>query len=125
MFPTGNLVDDLVVVPGVGTPKATMINAGIPTVFVNAKDIGYTGTELQEAINGDAKGVAMFETIRAHGALRMGLIKSFDEAATRSTRRRWRSSRRQSATRRPAVATGQRSDIDFCVHCRWANCTTP
>jgi len=82
MFPTGNLVDDLVV-PGVGTLKATMINAGIPTVFVNAKDIGYTGTELQEAINGDAKALAMFETIRAHGALRMGLIKSLDEAATR------------------------------------------
>lgn len=82
MFPTGNLVDDLVV-PGVGTLKATMINAGIPTVFVNAKDIGYTGTELQDAINSDAKALAMFETIRAHGALRMGLIKSLDEAATR------------------------------------------
>ncbi|MBL8310899.1 MAG: 2-methylaconitate cis-trans isomerase PrpF [Burkholderiales bacterium] len=82
MFPTGNLVDDLVV-PGVGTLKATMINAGIPTVFVNARDINYTGTELQDAINGDAKALAMFETIRAHGALRMGLIKSLDDAATR------------------------------------------
>lgn len=82
MFPTGNLVDDLVV-PGVGTLKATMINAGIPTVFVNASAIGYTGTELQEAINSDAKALAMFETIRAHGALRMGLIKDLSEAATR------------------------------------------
>ena len=82
MFPTGHLVDDLEV-PGVGTLKATMINAGIPTVFVNADAIGYTGTELQEAINGDAKALAMFETIRAHGALRMGLIKSLDEAAQR------------------------------------------
>ena len=82
MFPTGNLVDDLVVA-GVGTLKATMINAGIPTVFVNAKDIGYTGTELQDAINGDNKALTMFETIRAHGAMRMGLIKSLDEAATR------------------------------------------
>lgn len=82
MFPTGNLVDDLVV-PGVGTLKATLINAGIPTVFVNAADIGYTGTELQDDINGDPKALAMFETIRAHGALRMGLIKSLDEAATR------------------------------------------
>jgi 2-methylaconitate isomerase len=76
------LVDDLVV-PGVGTLKATMINAGIPTVFVNASAIGYTGTELQEAINSDAKALAMFETIRAHGALRMGLIKDLSEAATR------------------------------------------
>lgn len=82
MFPTGQLVDDLDV-PGVGMLKATMINAGIPTVFVNADAIGYTGTELQEAINGDAKALAMFETIRAHGALRMGLIKSLDEAASR------------------------------------------
>ncbi len=82
MFPTGHLIDDLEV-PGVGTLKATMINAGIPTVFVDADAIGYTGTELQEAINGDAKALAMFETIRAHGALRMGLIKSLDEAAQR------------------------------------------
>ena len=82
MFPTGNLVDDLEV-PGVGTLKATMINAGIPTVFVNAEAIGYTGTELQDAINGDSKALAMFETIRAHGALRMGLIKNLDEASSR------------------------------------------
>ncbi len=82
MFPTGNLVDDLEV-PGVGTFKATMINAGIPTVFVNAADIGYTGTELQDAINGDAAALARFETIRTYGALRMGLIKDPSEAAKR------------------------------------------
>ena len=82
MFPTGNLVDDLEV-PGVGTFKATLINAGIPTIFVNAEDIGYTGTELQGAINGDPKALAMFETIRAYGALRMGLIQDLDEAAKR------------------------------------------
>ncbi|MCQ6260039.1 2-methylaconitate cis-trans isomerase PrpF [Pseudomonas sp. Q11] len=82
MFPTGNLVDDLEV-PGVGTFKATLINAGIPTIFINARDVGYTGTELQGAINGDPKALAMFETIRAHGALRMGLIQHLDEAAQR------------------------------------------
>ncbi|MEW6762977.1 MAG: 2-methylaconitate cis-trans isomerase PrpF [Pseudomonadota bacterium] len=82
MFPTGNLVDELEV-PGVGTLQATMINAGIPTIFVNAEAIGYTGTELQEAINGDPRALAMFETIRAHGAVRMGLIKSIEEAAKR------------------------------------------
>jgi hypothetical protein len=82
MFPTGNLVDDLDV-PGVGVLKATMINAGIPTIFVNADAIGYAGTELQEAINGDAKALAMFETIRARGALKMGLIQSLEEAAKR------------------------------------------
>lgn len=82
MFPTGNLVDDLEV-PGVGTFKATMINAGIPTIFINAEDIGYTGTELQGAINSDPKALAMFETIRAYGALRMGLIKDLDDAAKR------------------------------------------
>ncbi len=82
MFPTGNLVDDLEV-PGLGTFRATMINAGIPTIFVDAGSIGYTGTELQDAINNDAKALAMFETLRAHGALRMGLIRSLDEAARR------------------------------------------
>jgi 2-methylaconitate isomerase len=82
MFPTGNLIDDLEV-PGIGTLKVTMINAGIPTIFVNAEDIGYTGTELQDAINGDAKALAMFETIRAYGAQRMGLIKDVEEAAKR------------------------------------------
>ena len=82
MFPTGQVVDDLVV-PGVGTFRATLINAGIPTIFLDAADIGYTGTELQEAINGDARALAMFETIRAHGALKMGLIQHIGEAARR------------------------------------------
>ncbi|MDQ0607719.1 putative AcnD-accessory protein PrpF [Variovorax sp. W1I1] len=82
MFPTGKVVDDLEV-PGVGTLKVTLINAGIPTIFVNAANIGYTGTELQDAINGDAKALAMFETIRAHGAVKMGLIKNIAEAAKR------------------------------------------
>jgi 2-methylaconitate isomerase len=82
MFPTGHLVDDLEV-PGVGTLRATMINAGIPTIFVNAEAIGYTGTELQDAINGDPAALAKFEAIRAHGAVRMGLIKHIDEAAGR------------------------------------------
>ncbi|GHD70289.1 2-methylaconitate cis-trans isomerase PrpF [Vogesella fluminis] len=82
MFPTGQLVDDLDV-PGIGTLKATMIAAGIPTVFVNAADIGYTGTELREAINSDPAALARFEAIRVAGALRMGLIKTPEEAATR------------------------------------------
>jgi probable AcnD-accessory protein PrpF len=82
MFPTGNVVDDLEV-PGIGVLKATMINAGIPTIFLNAEQIGHTGTELQDAINSDPKILARFETIRAHGAVRMGLIKHIDEAAKR------------------------------------------
>ena len=82
IFPTGSVVDDLEV-PGVGVLKATLINAGIPTVFVNAEALGYTGCELQDAINGDAKALAMFETIRAHAAVRMGLIQRVEEAASR------------------------------------------
>ena len=82
MFPTGNLVDDLDV-PGLGTLKVTMINAGIPTIFLNAADVGYTGAELQEAINGDPRALVLFETIRATGAVRMGLITHADEAAGR------------------------------------------
>ncbi|TXH66763.1 MAG: 2-methylaconitate cis-trans isomerase PrpF [Thiothrix sp.] len=82
LFPTGNLVDQLEV-PGVGSFPATMITAGIPTVFVNAEDIGYTGTELREAINTDPAALARLEKIRVAGALRMGLIKTPEEAATR------------------------------------------
>ena len=82
MFPTGNVVDELDV-PGIGVLKATMINAGIPTIFLNAEQIGHTGTELQDAINSDPKILARFEAIRAHGAVRMGLIKHIDEAAKR------------------------------------------
>lgn len=82
MFPTGNLVDQLEV-PGIGTFAATMINAGIPTIFVNAADIGYVGTELQEAINGDPAALARFETIRAYGALKMGLITDVEQAKSR------------------------------------------
>ncbi|MCK8125763.1 2-methylaconitate cis-trans isomerase PrpF [Pseudoalteromonas sp. S1610] len=82
LFPTGNVVDDLEV-PGVGTLKATMINAGIPTIFVNAADIGYTGTELQDDINSDNAALTMLESIRAHGAVKMGLINNINEAQAR------------------------------------------
>ncbi|WP_064663090.1 2-methylaconitate cis-trans isomerase PrpF [Pseudoalteromonas sp. MQS005] len=82
LFPTGNVVDDLEV-PGVGTLKATMINAGIPTIFVNASDIGYSGTELQDDINADEAALTKLETIRAYGAIKMGLISTINEAQAR------------------------------------------
>lgn len=82
MFPTGNLIDDLEV-PGIGKLKATMINAGIPTIFLNAEEIGYDGTELQEVINGSPEALERFETIRAYGAVKMGLIDDVAEAANR------------------------------------------
>jgi len=82
MFPTGNLIDRLEV-PGVGEFQATFINSGIPTIFLNAEDIGYEGTELREAINNDAKALERFETIRAYGALKMGLISDLNEAQSR------------------------------------------
>lgn len=82
MFPTGNLVDDLEV-PGIGTLKATLINAGIPTIFLNGSEVGYTGCELQDDINGSAEALALFETIRAHGAIKMGLIERAEEAQAR------------------------------------------
>lgn len=82
MFPTGNLVDRLTV-PGIGSFDATLINAGIPTVFIRAEDLGYQGTELQDDINNDSAALAKFETIRAYGALKMGLITQLEEAASR------------------------------------------
>jgi len=82
MFPTGSLLDELDI-PAIGIIQATMINAGIPTIFVNAEAIGYHGTELQDVINNDAAALAMFENIRAAGALKMGLIKTLADAKTR------------------------------------------
>jgi hypothetical protein len=86
MFPTGNLVDTLELprdVAASGSLQATLINAGIPTIFLNAADLGYSGCELQEAINADPAALARFEKIRAHGALRMGLIDDLAQAADR------------------------------------------
>ena len=82
MFPTGNLVDTLEV-PEIGSFQATLINAGIPTIFLNAADLGYEGTELQDHINNDEQALQRFETIRAHGALKMGLIQQLEQAAQR------------------------------------------
>ncbi|AEP31252.1 2-methylaconitate cis-trans isomerase PrpF [Brumicola nitratireducens] len=82
IFPSGNVVDQLEV-PGIGSFKVTMINAGIPTLFLNADELGYAGTELQDAINNDDAALAKFETIRAYGAVKMGLIAHIDEAAAR------------------------------------------
>ena len=82
MFPTGNLVDTLDV-PGVGSLNATLINAGIPTIFLNAAELGFTGRELQDDINGSGEILTRFETIRAHGAIKMGLIMEIAEAESR------------------------------------------
>ncbi len=82
MFPTGRVVDVLDV-PGIGRFNATFINAGIPTIFINAAELGYLGTELQDAINSDAAALTRFETIRAYGAVQMGLISDISEAAAR------------------------------------------
>jgi probable AcnD-accessory protein PrpF len=82
LFPTGNVVDDLEV-PGIGTFKTTMINSGIPTIFLEADALGYTGTELQDAVNNDTAALKKLETIRAYGALKMGLISNLEEAKAR------------------------------------------
>lgn len=82
MFPTGNVIDELNV-PSVGSFEATMINAGIPTIFIDAHALGYTGSELQQDINNDEAALQRFETIRAYGALKMGLIESIEEAKSR------------------------------------------
>ena len=86
MFPTGNLIDELDVPDALvagGRLKATLINAGIPTIFVNAADLGYSGTELQGAVNDDPAALKRLEALRAIGAVRMGLIGSVQEAARR------------------------------------------
>ncbi|TKB45878.1 2-methylaconitate cis-trans isomerase PrpF [Thalassotalea mangrovi] len=82
LFPTGNVSDSLEV-PDIGEFDATFINAGIPTIFIPAAQLGFTGTELQDDINNDEALLARLETIRAHGALKMGLITDLEEAKVR------------------------------------------
>ncbi|MGB2330379.1 MAG: 2-methylaconitate cis-trans isomerase PrpF [Pseudomonadales bacterium] len=82
MFPTGNVVDALDV-PGLGTFNVTLINAGIPTIFINAADLGFSGSELQDDINSDSAILARFETLRTYGAIKMGLMIDPNEAAGR------------------------------------------
>ena len=114
MFPSGNLIDSLEV-PGIGTFPVTMINAGIPTLFFNAEDLGYTGIELQEAINSDAAVLERFETIRAHGAVKMGLIKDIEEAKVRQhTPKIAFAAPAQAYTASSGKAIAE-SDIDVCV----------
>ncbi len=125
MFPTGQLVDQLDV-PGIGTFAATMINAGIPTIFVNAAELGYHGTELQDVINGDAKALDKFETIRAYGAVKMGLISELSEA---KSRQHTPENCFCGATSSISVVQWQshqptRYRFIRCGHCRWANCIT-
>jgi probable AcnD-accessory protein PrpF len=114
MFPTGNLVDDLDV-PGVGSLKATLINAGIPTIFVNADELSYQGTELQDAINNDEKALAMFESIRAYGALKMGLIKDVSEAQGRQHTPKIAFLAKPAAYTSSSGKKISTSDIDLCV----------
>jgi probable AcnD-accessory protein PrpF len=82
IFPTGHLIDELAI-PNIGIIKATLINAGIPTIFINARDLGYDGIELQDDINSDSKALAMFEVIRVHGAVAMGLVDTIGQASER------------------------------------------
>jgi 2-methylaconitate cis-trans-isomerase PrpF len=125
IFPTGNLVDTLEV-PGVGALEVTMINAGIPTIFVNAADIGYTGTELQGEINGDAAALATFEAIRAHGALRMGLIRDLARRASRQHTPKVAFVAPPADYTLPAAAgaSARATSTCSCAPCRWASCTT-
>ncbi|MDR6427936.1 putative AcnD-accessory protein PrpF [Variovorax paradoxus] len=79
MFPTGNMIDKLDV-PGVGVVEATLINAGNPTIFVDAVTLGLSGSELQPRVNTDAELLAKAEAIRANATVAMGLAATAAEA---------------------------------------------
>lgn len=114
MFPTGNLVDDLEV-PGIGTLRATLINAGIPTIFIDASAIGYTGCESQDDINNHPQKLALFEAIRAHGAIRMGLIESLEQAQARQHTPKIAFVARPAAYTASSGKTVQACDVDLLV----------
>jgi probable AcnD-accessory protein PrpF len=80
-FPTGNHID-LLDVPGVGRIEATLMNAGNPTVFIDAASLGLKGTELQGDVNGDKALLAWAEAVRAQGAVAIGVVATPEEATT-------------------------------------------
>lgn len=111
--------------PGVGVFPATLINAGIPTIFVKASDIGYSGAELQDAINADPTALTRLETIRAHGALKMGLIKTLDEIASRQHTPKLAFVAPPLTTSRPAASRcAPPTSTSWRGPCPWASCTT-
>lgn len=79
MFPTGHKIDTLDV-PGLGPMEATLINAGNPTIFIDAASLGLTGTELQGEVNGNPELLGLAEAIRAQGAVVMGLADNAAQA---------------------------------------------
>jgi probable AcnD-accessory protein PrpF len=81
-FPTGNHIDVLDVL-GVGKVEATLINAGNPTVFVDAASLGLKGTELQGDVNGDKALLARAEAVRALGTVMMGDARTPEEATAK------------------------------------------
>jgi probable AcnD-accessory protein PrpF len=82
LFPTGRPIDTLDV-PGLGKIEATLIDAGNPTIFVDAARLGLKGTELQPDINGDRKLLALAEAVRAEGAVAMGLTRTAAQATAK------------------------------------------
>ena len=125
MFPTGNLTDTLEV-PNIGSFEVTMINAGIPTVFLKAEDLGYNGTELQDHINYDAAALVKFETIRAYAAQQMGLIQDISEAVTRQHTPKIALWLRQRLIRPLVVRKSLKQiAIFWSVPYRWVSCIMP
>lgn len=79
ILPTRNAIDELDI-PGFDNLPVTLLNAGNPTIFIDADKVGLKGTETQDQVNSDAELLARLETIRAHCTVAMGLAETAEEA---------------------------------------------
>ena len=84
LLPTGNVVDTLDVT-GIGKIRASLVDAANATVWINAKDIGLTGTELPEQLDADAAIMQKLSAIRIAGSVAMGIAANAEEAAKRKS----------------------------------------
>ncbi len=83
LLPTGNVIDEIEV-DGMGSVEASLVDAANPCVFVEAAVLGVTGTEAPTEIDSMVEVMAQLESIRAQGAVLMGLAESA-QAATKTS----------------------------------------
>lgn len=79
LLPTGNVTDTIVTDDG-GKYVVSVVDAGIPTVFIRAESLGMSGVETPAEIEGNAPLMARIEEIRGRCAVMMGFTDSYKNA---------------------------------------------
>ena len=79
LLPSGAVLDRLEV-PGLGTIEASLVDAANAAVFVRARDVGLSGTELPEALEARPEVLARLDAIRCAASVRIGIAPDAEAA---------------------------------------------